>query len=100
MNQCICEIQATYMLILYGLGAVADHQHQYRGTEEEDDSKVEVMDPTHQERAVGRENTAAGTKPELRQHPTQTHHQAAYQAAERTLEVKAGGNRNVEYNIE
>lgn len=95
MNQCICEIQATYMLILYGLGAVADHQHQHRRTEEEDDSKVEVMDPTHQERAVGGEYTAAGTEPELRQHPTQTHHQAAYQAPERTLEVKAGGKRNV-----
>lgn len=53
------------------------------------------MDPTHQERAVGGENTAASTKPELRQHSTQTHQQAAYQAPERTLKVKAGGKSNV-----
>lgn len=78
------------MLVLYGLGAVADHQHQYWCTEEEYDSKVEVMDPTHQERAVRGENTVAGTEPELRQQPTQTYHQATYQAPEGTLEVKAG----------
>lgn len=78
------------MLILYWLGAIADHQHQHWCTEEEYDSKVEVMNPTHQVRAVRGENTAAGTEPELGQHPAQTHPQAAYQAPERTLEVNAG----------
>lgn len=77
------------MLVLYGLRAVADQQHQRRCAEEEDDCKVEVMDPTHHERAVGGEDTAASAEPELGQHPTQTHHQAADQAPESTLEVQA-----------
>lgn len=47
------------------------------------------MNPTHQERTVRGENTAAGSEPELGQHPAQTHPQATYQAPERTLEVKA-----------
>lgn len=64
---------------------MADHQHQHRRAEEEDDSKVEVMDPAHQERAVGGEDAAAGPEPELWQHPTQAHQQAANQAPERTL---------------
>lgn len=49
------------------------------------------MDPAHQERAVRGENTAAGTEPELRQHPTEAHRQATYQAPERTLEEKGDG---------
>lgn len=53
------------------------------------------MDPAHQERAVGGEDAAASTKPELRQHPTQTHQQATYQAPERTLVVRAYGESNV-----
>lgn len=83
------------MLVVYGLGAVADQQHQHWRTEEEYDSKVEVMDPTHQERAVGGEDAAAGTEPELRQHPTQTHQQATYQAPECTLVVRADRKSNV-----
>lgn len=34
------------MFVLDGLSAVTDPQHQHRGTEEEDDSKVKVMYPT------------------------------------------------------
>lgn len=83
------------MLILYWWGAKANCQHQHRCTEEEDDSKVEIMDPTHQERAVRGENTAAGPEPELGKHSTQTHQQAAYQAPECTLEVKVVGKGNV-----
>lgn len=52
------------------------------------------MDPTHQERAVGGEDAAAGTEPELRQHPTQTHQQATYQAPECTLVVRADRKSN------
>lgn len=82
------------MLIVDGLRGVADHQHQQRRAEEEYDPKVEVMDPTHYERAAGGEDTAASPEPELRQHPTQTHHQAADQAPERPLEEKADGILN------
>lgn len=75
------------MLIIYGLFAIADQQHQRCCAEEEDNGKVEVMDPTHQVRAAGGENTAASTKPELGQHPTQTHPQTTNQAPEGTLQV-------------
>lgn len=91
MNQCTRVIQITHMFVVYGLRAVADHQHKQGRAEEKDDSKVEVMDPTHYERAVGGENTAAGTKPELRQHATQTHCQSTHQAPESTLEEGTGG---------
>lgn len=76
------------MLIINGLGAVADQQHQHCRTEEQYDGKVEVMNPTHQEGAARGENTAAGAKPELRQHSRETHHQTTYQAPKSTLWAK------------
>lgn len=76
------------MLVIYWLAAATHQQHKRWGTEEEDNGKVEVMDPTHQVRAAGGENTAAGTKPELKQHPTQTHQQTTNQAPEGPLQVE------------
>lgn len=91
MNQCTHVIQITHMFVIYGLRAVADHQYQHGRAEEKDDPKVEVMDPTHYERAVGGENTAASTEPELWQHATQTHRQSTHQAPESALEEDTGG---------
>lgn len=60
---------------------------------------MKVMDPTHQERAVGRVNAAAGTEPELGNHSTKTHHQTSYQAPERPLWVKVGGTAMISRGV-
>lgn len=51
---------------------------------------MKVVKSTHQDRAAGRVNAAAGTKPELWNHPAQAHHQTSYQAPEGPLWVKVG----------
>lgn len=76
----------THVSVVDGLGAEADQQHQSRRTEEEDDGEVQVVDPTDQSRAAGRENTAARPEPELGQHPAQPHQQTPQQAPERPLD--------------
>lgn len=86
----------SYVLVVDGPGAAADQQHQNRGAQEEQDSKMEVMDPTHQERTAGRVNAAAGTEPELGDHSAEAHGQASYQAPERPLQVKTEGVRVIQ----
>lgn len=51
---------------------------------------MKVVNSTHQDRAVGGVNAAAGTKPELWNHPAQAHQQTSYQAPEGPLWVKVG----------
>lgn len=79
------------MLVVDGRCAVADHQYQHRRAEEKDDSKVKVVDSTHNERTVGGENTASGAEPELRHHTTEADCQSAHQAPEGPLEADEGG---------
>jgi len=86
------------MLILYRFGAAADQQHQHGRTEEEYDGEMQVVDSAYEERALRRENATARAKPELRQHPTQTHRKTAYQAPESTLEVKTDGKSCMIWN--
>lgn len=75
------------MFILNGLCAETDQQRQHRCAGEQDDGKVQVVDATNQERTPWGENTAARTKPELWQQPTQAHRQTTNQAPESPLRV-------------
>lgn len=83
------NMQTTYMFVIDGWCAVADHQYKHRRTDEKDDSKVQVVDPTHYEWTVRWENTAAGAEPELRHHTTEADSQSAHQAPEGSLEADA-----------
>lgn len=72
------EAQSTDMLVVDGWCTVADHQYQHWRAEEEDDSKVKVVDSAHYERTVGWENTAAVAEPELRHHATEADRQPTH----------------------
>lgn len=79
------------MLVVDGWCTAADHQYQHRRAEEEDDSKVKVVDPAHDEGTVGWEDTASSAEPELRHQAAEADRQAAHQAPEGPLEAEAGG---------
>lgn len=84
------------MLVVQGLGAVADQQHEHGGAEEEQHGEVQVMEAADQRRAGRGKHAAARSEPELRNHPTQTHRQASHQTPEGTLELESAGEMSDE----
>lgn len=79
------------MLVVYRWRAVAHEEHQNTRAEEEQHRKVQVMNPTDKSGAFRGNQTAAGSKVELRSDATQPHHQAAHQAPECPLTEGTGG---------
>ena len=80
--------RSTDVLVVQGLGAVADQQHQHGGAEEEQHGKVQVVDAADHRRAGRGEKAATRTEPELWNHPTQAHRQASHQTPECTLVLR------------